>query len=321
MSTPRARDPAARAAGVRTRTRSSTPRRRSRARTARRPVAAAARRPRPRADGSSTAVAPAAAPPAREGPGSPGPSSSAADPHVAGLAVVPCAPGRTGARARTASSPPARRLPRRQPLGWQWTVGTGTGRPYGFSRWQVQKRRPSSAALRAARRLPIEEWPDASAGPRAQAAPDGPDLRSDPGPRRTAAREAVLTGEPRPSGSPRSRSGTRTPRGGPPALPATFVFDEALLARWRLSASASSSSPRRSAPRAAPRAARPPRGPRRGAGEPTARRHPHARPGLGAPGRGARRRRGAPVAVARPAPRRPDGLLLRLAEGAPCSAG
>ena len=25
-------------------------------------------------------------------------------------------------------------------LGWQWTVGTGTGKPYGFARWQVQKR-------------------------------------------------------------------------------------------------------------------------------------------------------------------------------------
>ena len=27
-------------------------------------------------------------------------------------------------------------------LGWQWTVGTGTGRPYGFSRHQVAKRAP-----------------------------------------------------------------------------------------------------------------------------------------------------------------------------------
>jgi deoxyribodipyrimidine photo-lyase len=27
-------------------------------------------------------------------------------------------------------------------LGWQWTAGTTTGRPYGFSRWQVEKRAP-----------------------------------------------------------------------------------------------------------------------------------------------------------------------------------
>ena len=28
-------------------------------------------------------------------------------------------------------------------LGWQWTVGTGTGKAYGFSRWQVEKRAPA----------------------------------------------------------------------------------------------------------------------------------------------------------------------------------
>jgi deoxyribodipyrimidine photo-lyase len=27
-------------------------------------------------------------------------------------------------------------------LGWQWAVGAGTGKPYGFSRWQVRKRAP-----------------------------------------------------------------------------------------------------------------------------------------------------------------------------------
>ena len=29
-------------------------------------------------------------------------------------------------------------------LGWQWTVGTGSGKPYGFSRWQVEKRAPAA---------------------------------------------------------------------------------------------------------------------------------------------------------------------------------
>ena len=27
-------------------------------------------------------------------------------------------------------------------LGWQWTTGAGSGKPYGFSRWQVEKRAP-----------------------------------------------------------------------------------------------------------------------------------------------------------------------------------
>ena len=46
-------------------------------------------------------------------------------------------------------------------LGWQWTVGTGTGKPYGFARWQVDKRAPglcASCSLKNA--CPIQEFPD-----------------------------------------------------------------------------------------------------------------------------------------------------------------
>ena len=46
-------------------------------------------------------------------------------------------------------------------LGWQWTVGTGTGKPYGFARWQVQKRAPElcgGCALKS--KCPIQEFPD-----------------------------------------------------------------------------------------------------------------------------------------------------------------
>jgi deoxyribodipyrimidine photo-lyase len=46
-------------------------------------------------------------------------------------------------------------------LGWQWTVGTGTGKPYGFARWQVQKRASQlclGCALKKA--CPIEEFPE-----------------------------------------------------------------------------------------------------------------------------------------------------------------
>jgi deoxyribodipyrimidine photo-lyase len=45
-------------------------------------------------------------------------------------------------------------------LGWQWTVGTGTGKPYGFARWQVQKRASQlcmGCALKKS--CPIEEFP------------------------------------------------------------------------------------------------------------------------------------------------------------------
>ena len=45
-------------------------------------------------------------------------------------------------------------------LGWQWTVGTGTGKPYGFARWQVQKRASQlcmGCALKKS--CPIEDFP------------------------------------------------------------------------------------------------------------------------------------------------------------------
>ena len=45
-------------------------------------------------------------------------------------------------------------------LGWQWTVGAGTGKPYGFAKWQVDKRAPGLCAkcsLRSA--CPIQDFP------------------------------------------------------------------------------------------------------------------------------------------------------------------
>lgn len=45
-------------------------------------------------------------------------------------------------------------------LGWQWTIGAGTGKPYGFSRWQVNKRAPGLCSTCAyENRCPIERWP------------------------------------------------------------------------------------------------------------------------------------------------------------------
>ena len=46
-------------------------------------------------------------------------------------------------------------------LGWQWTTGRGTGKPYGFSRWQVEKRAPGLCdGCVHATDCPIADWPD-----------------------------------------------------------------------------------------------------------------------------------------------------------------
>ncbi len=116
-------------------------------------------------------------------------------------------------------------------LGWQWTVGTGSGKPYGFSRWQVEKRAPAlcrDCVLRDA--CPIEGWPDAAAGPRADGpplskapVPAGPVIADNPG----TADTVWLTAE---------SLGTADPAlAADPERPAVFVFDEPLLRRLRLS--------------------------------------------------------------------------------------
>ncbi len=115
-------------------------------------------------------------------------------------------------------------------LGWQWTVGTGSGKPYGFSRWQVQKRAPQlcrDCALSSA--CPIQDWPDADPGP----AVPGPDLAAvatDGGPPEVegAGGEVVwLTAE--------SLGRDDPALAADPTRPAVFVFDEPLLRGLRLS--------------------------------------------------------------------------------------
>jgi deoxyribodipyrimidine photo-lyase len=45
-------------------------------------------------------------------------------------------------------------------LGWLWTSGGGTGKPYGFSRWQVEKRAKGVCdGCELNSRCPIQEWP------------------------------------------------------------------------------------------------------------------------------------------------------------------
>jgi deoxyribodipyrimidine photo-lyase len=120
--------------------------------------------------------------------------------------------------------------------GWQWTVGALTGKPYGFSRWQVEKRAPGlcdRCPLRDA--CPIEDWP-AEQVPEPRPVVDqrlrrDPDLAGTRGPLSAQVEgpaEAVwLTAE---------SLGDEDPAlAAHPHLPAVFVFDEPLLARLRLS--------------------------------------------------------------------------------------
>ncbi len=127
-------------------------------------------------------------------------------------------------------------------LGWQWTVGTGTGRPYTFTRWQVERRAPGlcgTCPLEQA--CPIADAPDEVAPSQV---PPEPLLRHDPDIAATAGPTEVVRGPG--SGGPGA--------GGPdavwltaeslgdddpalaanPDLPAVFVFDVPLLQRLQL---------------------------------------------------------------------------------------
>jgi deoxyribodipyrimidine photo-lyase len=120
-------------------------------------------------------------------------------------------------------------------VGWQWTVGTATGRPYTFSRSQVERRAPglcSSCELRDG--CPIEARPSE---PELAATVEHPALRSDPdhvatggptGPELDDEPDVVwLTAESLGDDDPAARAH--------PTLPAVFVLDRPLLARLRLS--------------------------------------------------------------------------------------
>ena len=119
-------------------------------------------------------------------------------------------------------------------LGWQWTTGVGSGKPYGFSRWQVRKRAPGLCEGCALKRAcPIEDWPSEQETrwlPREELLAADPDVATTAGPRtvlRTATPEVVwLTAE---------SLGTSDPAlAANPDLPVVFVLDEPLLTRLRL---------------------------------------------------------------------------------------
>ena len=123
-------------------------------------------------------------------------------------------------------------------LGWQWVAGTATGRPYAFSRWQVEKRAPGvCASCPLARTCPIEGRPE---DPPLDEAPPEHLLRHDPDPGATAGPATV---ERLPDAAPAAVWLTAESLGDAdpalaahPDLPAVFVFDAPLLARLRLDA-------------------------------------------------------------------------------------
>ncbi len=121
-------------------------------------------------------------------------------------------------------------------LGWQWTIGAGTGKSYGFSRWQVEKRAPQlcrDCALNMA--CPIQNWP---ADPPAADRPEPePLLRHDPDPESTGGpRTPCERAQPAAVWLTAESLGDADPAlTAHPDLPAVFVFDEPLLARLQLS--------------------------------------------------------------------------------------
>ena len=120
-------------------------------------------------------------------------------------------------------------------LGWQWTIGAGTGKPYGFSRWQVEKRAAALCAGCVRRnRCPIEQWPDERT---LEAVDNDQPLARDADPSTTAGpAEAVTTGDPDVVWMTAESLGDDDPAlAARPELPVVFVFDEPLLAGLRLS--------------------------------------------------------------------------------------
>lgn len=120
-------------------------------------------------------------------------------------------------------------------LGWQWTVGALTGKAYGFSRWQVEKRAPGlCATCPLERHCPVADWPaTAEREPLVLADPRlrrDHDVAATAGPatvQRTADPDVVwLTAE--------SLSDRDPAAAAHPDLPVVFVFDEPLLRRLRL---------------------------------------------------------------------------------------
>lgn len=120
--------------------------------------------------------------------------------------------------------------------GWQWTVGALTGKPYGFSRWQVRKRAPELCGrCPLASDCPIEGWPDEIV-PEPRSFVD-PRMRRDTDVEATAGpREPVTVADPGFVWLTAESLGDDDPAlRANPHVPVVFIFDEPLLRRLRLS--------------------------------------------------------------------------------------
>ena len=117
-------------------------------------------------------------------------------------------------------------------LGWQWTTGAGSGKPYGFARWQVEKRAPELCRTCPLNRsCPIEKWPDDTPVPAVEAP-----ARLGGGVTEAGPEMALVTGDPEQVWLTAESLGSEDPALlAHPDLPRVFVFDEPLLARLRLS--------------------------------------------------------------------------------------
>ena len=120
--------------------------------------------------------------------------------------------------------------------GWQWTAGLATGRPYGFSRNQVERQAPELCGrCQLQETCPLQDWPP---DPHLQREPRDERLYVDDDLAATAGpSEPVTTGHPEAVWLTAESLGDADPAlAARPDLPAVFVFDEALLSQLRLSA-------------------------------------------------------------------------------------
>jgi deoxyribodipyrimidine photo-lyase len=119
-------------------------------------------------------------------------------------------------------------------LGWQWTVGSAS-KPYGFARWQVEKRAPGlcmKCPLKKA--CPIQEFPEENLLPqleRLSLLDQDPDLEKTTGPkaviRNAEPKEVLITIDSMGDSDPALQAN--------PELPVVFVFNRDALAKLQLS--------------------------------------------------------------------------------------
>lgn len=119
--------------------------------------------------------------------------------------------------------------------GWQWTVGSGTGRPYGFSRWQVNKRSPglcSKCPLN--KNCPVENFPEEAQLTRLD---KHPLTENDPNPALTAGPQTVVQRK-QPEAvflTIESLGDADRALAAHPELPVVFVFNKPALEKLQLS--------------------------------------------------------------------------------------